>query len=207
MVWTVRPRQAIRALLIVYNRIMTSNKNVKNQPEPVTVVVTWRVTDGKEELFRSWVHSVTQTALTFPGHLGVTTLKQPGSDNIYHSIVRFDNRQHGDAWFNSQERAAWVKKLEGIATQQKSKLGGLETWFELPGSTPPPRWKMVVATFIAVYPISLLLNEFASPYLTSWNVFLRALLFPIVLPILLTYLIMPFITQKLLKRWLYPSAK
>lgn len=182
---------------------MSSKGKSRNRFEPITVVYTWRVNEGQDKAFKTWLHGIAGDAMKFPGHLGVTTLRQPGSTNIYQSVLRFDNQKHLDAWLNSKERAAWIKRLSGIATEQKNKLTGLENWFEIPGTTPPPRWKIVIATFIAVYPVSLLLNELVSPHVAHLNIFIRALLFPVVLPILLTYFLMPLVTQKLLKHWLY----
>ncbi len=180
-----------------------TDRNKPRKPEPVTVVLTWRVKPGKDKAFKEWVHGITGAAVKFPGHLGVTNIRYPDSGRIYHSVLKFDDQKHLDAWLNSKERAAWIKRLGGIATEQKNKLTGLENWFEMPGMNPPPRWKMVIATFIAVYPVSLLLNYFVSPHTVHVNVFARALLFPVVLPVLLTYFLMPFVTQKILKRWLY----
>lgn len=180
-----------------------TDRSKSQKSEPVTVVLTWRVKPGKEKTFKEWVHGITGEAVKFPGHLGVTNIRYPSSGNIYHSVLKFDNQEHLDVWLKSKERAGWINGLNGIATEQKNKLLGLENWFEMPGATSPPRWKMVIATFIAVYPVSLLLNYFVSPHLIHVNVFARALLFPVVLPVLLTYLLMPFVTQKILKRWLY----
>ena len=153
-----------------------------------------------------WVHGISKEAVQWTGHLGVTTLKPPGGQGLYHSVLRFDTPEHMDRWLGSDERQRWVDKLNGIATAQKSpEATGLESWFEVPGRlvTPPPKWKMVVVTFVAVYPLSLLLGEFVSPLIVHWNIFLRALLFPVIAPVALTYVLMPFLTQKVFKRWLY----
>lgn len=169
----------------------------------VTVVYTWRVNKGKDEEFHNWLHAIAGDALKAKGHLGVTTFKVPGPNIVYESILRFDNQKNLDAWLDSKTRKSWIKRLDGIATEQRTRLTGLETWFELPRSNPPARWKMVIATFIAVYPVTLTLNWLVVPHLIHINIFIRSLLVPIILPILLTYVLMPFITQRILKRWLY----
>jgi antibiotic biosynthesis monooxygenase (ABM) superfamily enzyme len=97
--------------------------------------------------------------------------------------------------------------LGDMAKLHTEKASGLETWFDIPGQlvSPPPRWKMAVTTMIAIYPIALLVNIFAVPHITSWPVILRALIIPIIGPLILTYSFMPFLTRKILKNWLYKN--
>lgn len=64
---------------------------------------------------------------------------------------------------------------------------------------------MVTTTFIGIYPLSLLFNAYVSPRLITWPLYLRAIVFSIAAPILLTYLLLPLLTQKVLKGWLYKS--
>jgi hypothetical protein len=102
-----------------------------------------------------------------------------------------------------------MKPLAKIAhTDASPKASGLETWFEIPGQLviPPPRWKMVATTFIAIYPLSLLAGLFVNPHIVNWPVAIRALILPIFAPLILTYLLMPFLTQHVLKHWLYNAS-
>ncbi len=65
---------------------------------------------------------------------------------------------------------------------------------------------MVVVTFCAVYPLSLLLNAFVTPLTKAWPVPLQALIFPVIVVPLLTVFIMPALSR-LLRRWLYPVGR
>ncbi|HMI09966.1 MAG TPA: antibiotic biosynthesis monooxygenase [Candidatus Saccharimonadales bacterium] len=174
--------------------------------EPVTAVFSWTVKQGEEQSFQHMMHAVHKVARTFPGHMGVTTLNSPTRKESFQTILRFDTTQHLEDWLSSPIRQKMMKPLAKIAsTDTATKSTGLETWFEIPGQqvTPPPRWKMVVATFIAIYPVSLLFSLFLSPYIEDWPILVRALFLPIIAPVILTYLFMPFLTQRILKRWLY----
>lgn len=173
----------------------------------VTVIYSWDVVPGQEEAFRKWVHGIVRAGSHWPGYLGVTTLRPPSGKGLYQSVLRFDTDAHLSAWLASEERAAWLRKVEGIATAHVTKVTGLETWFDLPSVTAPPRWKMVVVTFVAVYPLSLVLSAFVSPHLAGWNLFVRALLFPVIAPVVLTYVILPFLTQYVFRRWLYKRPR
>ena len=173
--------------------------------EPVTVVFNWQVKNGKEHLFEVMMHDIHKVARTFPGHLGVTTLKSPTGGNSFQTVLRFDNATHLNAWLSSPIRQKMAGLLEKVAHAETVKASGLETWFDIPGQavSPPPRWKMVITTFIAIYPLSLIYAFFIAPNTTDWPTAVRALILPIAAPVILTYLFMPFLTQKILKHWLY----
>jgi antibiotic biosynthesis monooxygenase (ABM) superfamily enzyme len=174
--------------------------------EPATAVFSWTVKPGKEQLFEERMHEIHRIARTYPGHMGITTLKAPGRGDSFQSVLRFDSRAHLDAWLRSPARHELTLAIEEVAHNDTTKkASGLETWFELPGQViaPPPRWKMVITTFIAIYPISLAYGLFVAPHVINWPVWVRSLCLPIFAPIILTYLFMPYLTQNILKRWLY----
>jgi uncharacterized protein len=155
------------------------------------------------------MHEIHRVARTFPGHMGVTTIKSPGRNDSFQTVLRFDNRPHLDAWLHSPTRHELMQALEEVAHNDTAKKAtGLETWFTLPSQqvTPPPKWKMAATTFIAIYPLSLLYSIFLAPYIESWPVWIRALFLPVIAPITLTYIFMPFLTQRILKSWLYKNV-
>jgi antibiotic biosynthesis monooxygenase (ABM) superfamily enzyme len=176
--------------------------------EPVTAVLSWMVKPGKEPEFQRLMHDIHQVARTFPGHMGVTTLKSPGGTGNFQTVLRFDTARHLEDWLHSPIRQKMMKPLEEIAHADTAKASGLETWFEIPGQlvVPPPKWKMVATTFIGIYPLSLLYSIFLAPYIENWPVWIRALFLPVLAPTILTYLFMPFLTQRVLKRWLYKNV-
>ena len=73
---------------------------------------------------------------------------------------------------------------------------GLETWFSLPrlkyGSTspPPPRWKMVIVSFIGAYCISSVVQHMLSIYLGQMPLLIN-LLMTVILVLGLKYFAMP----------------
>jgi antibiotic biosynthesis monooxygenase (ABM) superfamily enzyme len=166
------------------------------------------VKQDEEPAFEHVMHDIHEVAQTFPGHMGVTTLKSPTQKGTLQTILRFDNIEHLEAWLNSPIRHKMVNLLEEIAhSEVVTKATGLETWFDIPGQSvvPPPRWKMATTTFIAIYPLSLLMSYFLLPHIISWPIPIRSLFLPIFAPIILTYLFMPFLTQRVLKHWLYKT--
>jgi antibiotic biosynthesis monooxygenase (ABM) superfamily enzyme len=186
---------------------MARSNNFSN--EPVTAVFSWRVAHGNEKIFEHMMHDIHKVARTFPGHMGVTTIKSPSDKESYQTVLRFDTTMHLTEWLSSDIRQKMMKPLEKYANLDTAgKSTGLETWFVVPGlrSTAPPRWKMALTTFIAIYPISLLYTLYLTPHIVDWPAAVRALVLPIIAPIILTYLFMPFLTQLVLKRWLYKNS-
>ena len=94
-----------------------------------------------------------------------------------------------------------IEKPETIQT-----LTGLETWFTLPNKpmkAPPPRYKMAIVIWLGVFFTISILNRLLVPLLAELPVLLRTLLVTGLTVTLLTYVIMPRLTQ-LFRKWLYP---
>lgn len=180
--------------------------------EPVTVLYSRRVKPGREADFEAWAHGVVAASRQFPGHLGASVLDAPGSRE-YHILFTFADRKSLRAWLDSEERRRWLARVGELleADRGLQQLTGLETWFKLPGSNvptmkPPPRWKMWLVSIIAVYPLVLAFQALAVPRMAGLPLSLRALMFPVVLLTLMTFVVMPVVTR-LLRRWLGPATR
>lgn len=173
-----------------------------------TAVFTWDVSPGHDAEFERWAHGVHTAAARHPGHLGATWLRAEGIRHRYYTVLTFADDARLQAWLKSPERSAWLERLDGIACQERHQSSGLETWFSLPGEAvpPPSRLKMVLVTFCAVYPLSLLFQTVVTPVTASWPLLVRALMFPLVMVPLLTYVVMPALSRAL-RRWLYPARR
>lgn len=175
--------------------------------DPVTTVLTWQVRPGREAEFEKWTRGITRCASRFPGNEGVSWLR-PEDGLRYHAVLRWSDPQRLARWLESTERAEWHARIEGIATEvgdERQSTTGMETWFSLPGTTAqsPPRWKMLLTTFLGAYPFTLLIQWLATPRTAAWPLPLRAAVFPVVLLPVLTYLVMPLLSR-LFRLWLYP---
>jgi uncharacterized protein len=174
--------------------------------EPVTSVLTWQVRPGHQQQFEEWTRGITRCARRFPGNEGVFWLR-PEDGHRYHAVLRFRDARRLGEWLESDERASWRARIEDVATEigsERQSTTGMETWFSLPGTTvrPPPRWKMVLTTFLGAYPCTLLIQWLVTPRTALWPLPLRAAVFPLVLLPVLTYLVMPRLSR-LLRLWLY----
>jgi uncharacterized protein len=177
--------------------------------EPVTVLYSRRVKPGREADFETWARGIVAAARQFPGHLGASVLDAPGSRE-YHILFSFADPRSLRAWLDSDERRRWLARVGELleADRGLQQLTGLETWFKLPGAnvptmTPPPRWKMWLVSLIAVYPLVLAFQALFVPRMARLPLPLRALVFPLVLLTLMTFVVMPMVTRAL-RRWLGP---
>ena len=177
--------------------------------DPVTVLYSRRVKPGREADFEAWARGIVAAARQFPGHLGASVLDAPGSRE-YHILFTFADRRSLRAWLDSAERRRWLGRVGELleADRGLQQLTGLETWFKLPGSnvptmTPPPRWKMWLLSLVAVYPLVLAFQVLVVPRMARLPLPLRALVFPLVLLTLMTFVVMPMVTRAL-RRWLGP---
>lgn len=106
---------------------------------PVTVTIARRVKPGLEKEYERWIEGITEVAQTFPGHMGVSTLPPSDvTDGDYVIIFRYDTYENLCAWEESEERAEWLKKLEGLVEGEAriQRVTGLEFLFplaEVPG--------------------------------------------------------------------------
>lgn len=172
--------------------------------DPVTVAVGFQVKPGRRLDFERWAHDITEVATGFPGNQGASWVRTGGG---YQLVYRFASHDLFHNWHESPERAAFLKNLPPIATLvADDHLTGLETWFELPDQLARPvprRWKMVVATWIGVFPLLALLQWLVAPRLVALPLVVRVMLFALVAVSLMTYVVMPRLTL-LLRHWLYP---
>lgn len=177
-----------------------------DQEGPITVVIRHRVKSGKESDFEEWLRGITKEALNFKGYLGFNVVRPSNPKHPeYVVFFRFDDFANLEKWEESEARRKWLDQLDPLTVHAptRERHTGLEVWFTPPvGSVQPPRWKMVVVTLMAVYPLISLVQVSLVPLLSEWPFLLRTLATSALFVCLMTYTIMPLISR-LFSRWLY----
>jgi antibiotic biosynthesis monooxygenase (ABM) superfamily enzyme len=178
-------------------------ENPTNITGPLTVIVTWRIRKGREKEFEAWHHELTDTALAFPGHMGVNVIRTNGSGQEFVVVFRFDTYEHLRAWQESDIHQELMMKSRPLRENEPSHRleSGLEFWFTPPGPAFPPRWKMALVTILGVWPASMFVSWLLNPLIGARPFVLKTLLIACGIVILLTWVIMPVLV-KILKRWL-----
>lgn len=185
------------------------NYNLNNAP--VTILITRSPRKSSQREFEQALSDTINAALEFPGHLGVTVLKPQRDSNDYQIIVKFASEAHYQRWCRSNEAAGWFEILNRLEDKPPNLeiMTGLETWFAVNSSTsrpmiPPPRYKMAIVTWLAIFILIVIINWLFGSLLASLPMLLRSLILTIVLVALMTYLVMPRMTR-LFSWWLYPK--
>jgi len=173
---------------------------------PVTIAVVRRARPGCERDLEAWMRDAIAVATRFPGNLASTVMRPsaPGQDWVL--VSRYASQDDLERWRNSAELGGLLARVEPLSEPVRvTEREGLEPFFELPtGAPPPPRWKMALTSWLAIYPLVVLLSYGLAPLLGAAPIPVRALALTAILIPLMTWLVMPVLTR-LLRPWLASS--
>lgn len=186
-----------------------ANTSSETPEAPIHIVITRRVRPGREVEFQQALREFFQTSFGHAGVLGASMLvPPPGSGSCEFGILRsFASEQERDAFYESPLFRAWEEKVTPLVVDDWSyrHLHGMEAWFRSPQG-PPARWKMALLTWVAVWPVSLIVRALLFPVLGSA---LPAMLFAGVVAagivLVLTWGAMP-VLARITRRWLQPPV-
>lgn len=178
------------------------------QGGPVTVSVARRPLPGREAEYEAWISRVTAEVSRWPGYLGVNVLRPAASTGFtYVAIYRFATWEQCHAYERSAERAALLADLTGLVEDdgEIKKVTGMEFWFDLPEvpamASPSPH-KMALVITVVAYTIVMGINLALGSTLAGLPLWGRALITISGQVVLMTYLVMPWVTR-LLRPWLF----
>jgi antibiotic biosynthesis monooxygenase (ABM) superfamily enzyme len=173
----------------------------------VTVVVSRNVFPGHEREYDEWVRKLLEAAKQSPGNKGVTMLiPQPGKSGLYHVVMRFADEKSVHQWETSYIRQKLSHEADAFSRRVRQEASGLETWFsipECPELEAPPRWKMAIVTFIAVYVLASIIIPVLEFFLEGANFYLLNILVTVLLVGILTWVVMPLFSRYIFRKWLY----
>jgi antibiotic biosynthesis monooxygenase (ABM) superfamily enzyme len=201
---------------------MSEEDNLSNkQSKPVTVIVKRIAKKDKIKEFEEWLSGISKDISRQEGMMGIDIIKPTSnstnnkSKSEYVIIFRFNSYENLEKWEKSPIRNEWLQKSRKLAEPKYDvqKMTGLEFWFTpyfkdesspLIPLQPPPRYKMVIVTvpvisflLLTLVPQIHFLTEMLSiPYSVRLVIALT------ITVLLMTYVIMPFLT-KILKSWLF----
>ncbi len=175
----------------------------------IHVAITRRVRPGCEAEFQEALRGFFQSSFAQTGVLGASMLvPPPGSNSREFGILRtFNSEAERDAFYESPRFKEWDDRARTLTEGEPvyRQMHGLEAWFRSPHS-PPPRWKMAVATFAGVFPVAMILNLTIGRGLSGWPFVLRNAVFNACVVVSLTWVVMPLVTRAL-RPWLSPADK
>ncbi len=193
---------------------MTDAEPSSASPSPAIVKVVYWVGAGQAATFDDVLKGMLKVAGSAGGWCGAVVLKPKHSDDHapgeWQIVLRFQTDRELRRWRESSGARVWRAKLEAltIGAPRVERVHGFEAWFALPNRhdvPPAPKWKMALITSLAIYPLILLLPEALSPVIAGAPPWLANLASVAVAIPLMTWLVMPGMTQ-LFRGFLYGSA-
>lgn len=180
---------------------------VETNSKDVVIVVSRIVFPGKEAEYDEWIRKMVALASDTPGNIGITRLiPSPGKSGVYHVMFRFKDQKAADGWEQSPRRQALTREADAFSRYIRQSGTGLETWFnmpECPAIEVPPEWKQAIVTSIGVFAMSTLFIKITGWMNLEWNFYVLNLLISALVVGALTWVVMPFLTRVVFKKWLY----
>jgi antibiotic biosynthesis monooxygenase (ABM) superfamily enzyme len=174
---------------------------------PTAAVITRRVDRRQIERFETLLHELASQAINQAAADAVEVLRgasTPGWQD-YHIVYRFADRDHLQAWEASASRRQLTTRLDELtmpARAWRRELPGLEAWFDLGVSQPPPsRARVALLTYLGIWPLVSIALKFLGPDLSQLPFLAQTASITGLLVLTMTYAVMPLLTR-LLARWL-----
>jgi uncharacterized protein len=178
--------------------------------EPIHIAITVQVRKPQAAEFERALTDFISRSLAEPGARGVQCLyPPPGSTSTEYGLLRsFANAADRDAFYNSPLFTNWLARIEPMVEGKTTRrqLSGLEAWFRDGGEPMPPRWKMALLTWPAVWLASTLMRMILAPALGP-NIpqIVEAGFVTAGVVVILTWVVMPFLVR-IARPWLRPES-
>jgi antibiotic biosynthesis monooxygenase (ABM) superfamily enzyme len=176
----------------------------------VTVVVTHRVSKENVEDFLAWQDRLQAAESKFDGFRG-SELFRPveGVQDEWTALYRYETADDLDKWLVSEERKELLAEGEKFSDFHSRTIdNSFGSWFafdEHGQQAPPPSdTKTSIAVWVGLYPTVVLLTLATSPlHMPLW---LGMLVGNLLSSFAISFLVMPYYVNPLLKHWLRPPA-
>lgn len=122
----------------------------------VTTVIYHRINRERIQEYRDWQSRITDVCKSYEGYQD-TLLFEPGivthNESEFVTIFRFKSQELLSKWIESDSRKKLLLESESftIGRTKIAFFNGLESWFSQENS--PPRYKMTIVTFFAIWPL------------------------------------------------------
>ena len=176
---------------------------------PITVFVSRIIKTDRIADFEEWVKRINHdTMMECEGYLGYNLIRPSDHRHPeYVMVLKFATYDDVKEWEESEVRGQWLAKSYDftVGDYHMRKESGLEYWFRTSADKlPPPKIKMAVVTFVAIYPTVYVVRTVLQPVSEVMNPLLTLLVVQVVIVGLMTYVMMPLMTR-LFRFWLYRS--
>ncbi|KFC19444.1 antibiotic biosynthesis monooxygenase [Chryseobacterium sp. FH1] len=180
------------------------------ETQGASVVITHHVLDGKQIEYEKWLDEILPVSKSAKGFIDWQIVRPiPNLTFVYTVIIRFDTIENLRNWMESDTRRKLIDKAHPLFTKEDNyeiKSGLDFLFYGEKENKVPVRWKQYLATWSAIYPLSLLMQLLLLPSLRLMNIpanrYFDTLVSTGCLVFLVIYVVMPNYT-KLIRKWLY----
>jgi antibiotic biosynthesis monooxygenase (ABM) superfamily enzyme len=174
----------------------------------VTVVVTHRVPAENVEEFLAWQERLRLAESKFDGFRGSEVFRPiEGVQDDWTAMYRYDNAAALEAWLTSDQRRRLLdegKKFNDFELRTVDNSFG--SWFAFDENgkqaAPPSEIKTSIVVWVGLYPTVVILNLLVWPL--KMPIWLGMLVGNLLSSFAITFLVMPYYVNPLLKHWLRP---
>ncbi len=171
-----------------------------------TIIVRFKLLSEHGD-FDEWKEKIDQASRQAIGFLDRTELPSLPNEPYHSVILRFDNKVNAQNWLHSAKRKTLLQAVEAMAEERQEILHEDNTfWFGVPAEKTSTKWKQVIVSFVAVYPLTQVVPVFVQFVLRELgiaSVLLAGILIGGIISACMVYFAMP-LALKLFKEWLKP---
>lgn len=181
----------------------------RQQAGSASSVFAYRIASEQKEKFLDWRRRILEEVRKWPGFLGTESFDGVGgAEPEFISVVRFDSREHLDAWLSAPVREAFMQEVgKYVEHYTLRRIGsGFEGWFDIsPQTSPPARWRQALVILSALFPVILVMRLLLAPVFLWFPLPVAFLILLTLDMAFLTYVVMPQYSR-LMQFWLKPAA-
>jgi len=173
--------------------------------ERITSIVRSRARPGRTNELRELNQRISALCATFPGYEGTRIIEpaDPTAECII--IFSFDSYQNYCRWEKSPERSASLLALQELVEGEvaRERISGLDYWMQpeqKASRTWPPSWRMTVAAFLAILPLSLFIPPLIKPLFIDQPL-LGSVTAVAMVTIAMSYVSLPLVVR-IFRKWL-----
>lgn len=170
-------------------------------------IVTHRVAEDRVDNFLAWQKQVMKAESKYPGFQGSEMFRPiAGLQDQWTIAHKFDTAEHLDNWLTSHDRVKLLADTEFKDFRIRKIDHSFGNWFTFGGTqSPPSGFKSSIAVWLGLYPTVVLLTLIAAPLrLPLW---LGLLLGNLASSFVMSYLTMPYYSNRILGWWLKSTPR
>jgi uncharacterized protein len=183
---------------------------MSERDDQTVLILEHNVKKGYESRYKEWLGKIPAILQTAPGFVGRDVFSPSLPDRPYTIVLRFESGSALRNWIDTDEHKGLRRESQDMLDQsdRPTVASGLDLWLDPEPN--PKRYKLLIVTVAAIFPLSILLPYLLGPFFETVAPSLKGsvvngLVQTTVIVALMSYAVMPRLTHRL-RRWLLGST-